>query len=246
MKRTFGLALAMAPFLTPAFGQTPAAQDKWRFALGTGLAGLSLDGDLGFDTQAGPVTLELDLDNGETGDLVKSGFGLAGSAAKGKWQILYVAGRLTLEDESDGATATWDRDIVEVDGVYRFAMTGKNMWGALFGARHTAHSWELDAGSSGDFDLDESWTDAVVGITHTLPFAQKWAWSSRLDVAGGGSDGSFLISTGINWKVATWFALSFNAKRMSIDYENGEEGDADWYKYDVDETTGGIGFAFTW
>lgn len=246
MKRISGLLLVLALFLTPAFGQTPAAQDKWRFSLGAGFSSLALDGDLGFHTPAGAVTLDVDLDNSDTQDMFKSAFGLAGSAAKGKWQILFVGGRLTLEDDTDNATATWDRDVFEVDGVYRFAVTGKNMWGALFGARHTAHSWELDAGNQGDFDLDESWTDAVIGITHTLPFAKKWAWSSRVDGAFGGSDGSFLISTGINWRVATWFALSFNVKKMSIDYEKGEKGDSDWYLYDIDETSGGIGFAFLW
>jgi hypothetical protein len=221
------------------------ANDEWKFGIGSGITSFSLDGDIGFPTGTGGVIVPVDLDNSDTSDLVESGFGLGGFAGKGKWMILFSAGTATLEDSDGGSAFEWDRTQTEVAGVYNFARTGKHAWGVLFGARHIAHDWSIVTPTT-TASLDESWTDALVGVTHAVPFAGKWSWSHRLDAGLGDSEGSFLFNTKVNrhWKQWTVYLM---AKHHAIEFGEASDIDnADFYLYDVDEPGLGLGFLFTW
>lgn len=235
----WALVLMILALLVP--GAMAQDQDKWKFGIGIGLSSLALDGDIGFPGAAASVPV--DLSNSDTSDLIKSGFGAAGFARKGKWSILYKAGRLTLEDDDAGVDAEWDRDQVEVLGGYNFAQTGKHSWGALFGVRYVGHEWKVKAPVV--VDIDEGWTDGVIGLTHFMPISEKWSWSNRLDVSGGDSEGTGSFSTAFNWRVAKSWSLAFSAKMQSLEFEEGSPGDPDWYLYDVDETSIGVGVTYT-
>jgi hypothetical protein len=247
MMRKSSLAVLTVLALSVLAGQSVMAQDEWKFGIGTGLSSLSLDGDIGFATSDGPLIADLDLDNSETSDLVKSGFGLGGFATKGKWTILYSLGRLTLEDDDKNIEAEWDRDSIELSGVYNFAKTGNHNWGVLFGMRYIGHEWEFDLPKSSTLEVDESWTDGLVGFTHALSFAGNWAWANRLDASFGDSEGGFLISTGLNWQVADHWNLNLSLKQHAIEFgEKEDRSKSDFYLYDVDEMSLGIGFMYTW
>jgi hypothetical protein len=217
------------------------AQDEWHFGIGTGFGTLALDGDLGFRNFKG----DIDLDNSETSDLVESAFGLGGFASKGNWAILWSAGSLTLEDDDGGLEAEWDRVAVELAGVYSFVKNERNNLGFLFGVRYIDHDWDFRFRGS-TISVDENWTDVIVGLTYTLSFAEKWGWSSRIDVGFGDSEGTFLVKTGLDWHFAKHWMLSGYIKNMAVDFENGSRGDSDFYLYDVDETGGGIGIMVIW
>ena len=174
--------------------------------------------------------------------MFKSGFGFASYAARGKWKILLSAGTLTLEDKHGGDLFEWDRTQFELATVYTFAKTGNHAWGGLFGVRNTGHEWTSPI--SGLNGIDESWTDGLIGLTHGVPFAGKWSWSSRLDGGFGESEGTVMITSGINWHVGSSWVFNLNARYSSVDFENGNPGDSDYYLYDVDETTIGIGFMY--
>ncbi len=75
------------------------AQD-WSYGIGTGLGGLSYDGDVGFATASGPVTFDLDLDTDDTRELLKSGIGFGGYAKKDKLTISYALGKLEFDDRA--------------------------------------------------------------------------------------------------------------------------------------------------
>jgi hypothetical protein len=238
------LAIGLAVALTLVFGPSALAADEWKFGLGTGFSALSLDGDIGFETSAGTFVGDVDLDNSDTQDMFESGFGFAGYAAKGKWKIHYAIGTLTLEDSDAGVKAEWDRIQAEVATVYNFAKTGNHNWGALFGVRNMDHEWKITGAAVETINIDESWTDGLVGLTHGVPFSDKWSWSTRLDAGFGDSEGTTMFVTGINWHVGSHWIFNLNAKLTAIEFENGDPGDADYYLYDVDETTVGIGFLY--
>lgn len=244
MKRN-GMVALLALSMVLAGGGAAQAGDEWKFGIGTGFSSFSLDGDLGFPTGMGGVILDVDLDNGETADYLESAFGLTGFAAKGKWKILFTAGRVTLEDESGPLTAEWDKDQIEAAGIYNFAQTGKHSWGVLFGARNIGHDWTFKTGM-GSFNLDESWTDAIVGVTHALPFATKWAWTNRLDAGFGESESSSNFVTAINWQAFEHWAFNLNIRATSVEFgEASDSAKPDFYLYDIDETAAGIGFLYT-
>jgi len=244
MTKKSKLAIGLAVALTLVVGPSALAADEWKFGLGTGFSALSLDGDIGFEAPvAGTIIADVDLDNSDTSDMFESGFGFAGYAAKGKWKILYGVGTLTLEDSDATVKAEWDRTQFEAAGVYTFAKTGNHSWGALFGVRNVGHEWTITSGME-KIKVDESWTDGLVGVTHGVPFSEKWSWSTRLDGGFGDSEGTTMFTTGINWHVGSHWLFNLNAKLTNIEFENGDPGDSDYYLYDVDETTIGIGFLY--
>jgi hypothetical protein len=244
MKKRSRFPILLAVALTLFLGQSALAQDEWKFGIGTGFSSLALDGDIGFASGGGGVLFKVDLDNSDTSDLFKSGFGAAGFAAKGKWRINYSAGRLTLEDDDGGLDAEWDRDQVEVTGVYSFAKTGSHAWGALFGVRYIGHEWQFTTALE-SVEMDDSWTDGLVGITHAFPFTEKLTWANRLDAGFGGSEGTTQFITGLNWMVARHWVLNFNIRATAIEFGDEDDiDDSDFYLYDVDETAVGIGFMY--
>jgi hypothetical protein len=250
------IVAAMAVMLAPA----AVAKDKWKFGIGTGFFSLNIDGDAGFSTirDFGPVTaetpilLDASLDSDEVRELMESGFGLGGFAVKDKWHIGYSLGRLELEDTLGGttdggttvaATTTFTAFGGEVTAAYRFAMTGKHAWSVLGGLRHTKHEYDFGltvGGVTGTRNLDNDWTDVLVGITHGTQLAKKWSWSNELNGGFGGSEGTYYFKSSANWKFAKSWALGFYGKYTSIEFENDDPGDPDWYLYDADEF--GLGF----
>jgi hypothetical protein len=225
---------------------------------------LNIDGDLGFTSALGPVDLGAELDTSEIQDLLDSAAGLGGYAAKGKWVLQYSAGQLKLEDSLTGtgplgnpasAEASFKAVAGEFSAAYRFALTGKHAWSVLGGVRYIKH--EYDFGLSIDNDppnppaaltrnIDQDWTDGLVGLVHSTRLGDKWGWSNRLDAGFGGSEGTYFFKTSFAWQVAKSWALGFYAQNMSIEFENDDRGDADWYLYDADEFGAGFNVLYTW
>jgi hypothetical protein len=260
MKKHVSSAVMLAAALTIALAPNAVAQDEWKFGIGTGFFGLNVDGDAGFSTlrdfgpvPAGtPVLLDASLDSDEVRELMESAFGLGGFAAKGKWMIHFSGGQLELEDDLRGTTrtgapvaasATFTASGAEVTAAYRFAMTGKHAWSVLGGARFIKHEYDLGltiGGTTLSRDIDQNWTDVLVGITHGTRIADKWTWGNELNGGFGGSEGTYFFKTSFNWQVAKSWALGFYGQITSIEFENDDPGDPDYYLYDADEF--GLGF----
>lgn len=245
MTRKPRLTVLLALVLPLFFGADAHAQDEWKHGIGTGFSSFGLDGDLGFPTAGGGVVFDVDLDNSETSDLFASGLGLTGFAAKGKWKILYSVGRVTLEDDEGALQTEWDKDQVEVAGVYNFAKTGNHAWGVLFGARSIAHDWTFTTATE-TVEIDESWTDGLIGVTHAVPFATKWSWTNRLDAGFGDSESSSNFTTALNVQTGEHWLFSFNIRATSIEFgDKADIAQSDFYLYDIDETAVGIGVMYT-
>ena len=224
------------------------AADDWKFGIGTGFTSFSLDGDIGFATpnMPGPgLIFDVDLDNGDTADLVESGLGVSGFAANGPWKILYSVGRVTLEDDDGGLEAEWDRIQAEISAVYNFARTGNHNWGVLFGVRYVEHEWEF----SGlvDANTDDDWTDAIIGITHAVPLGSGFAWANRISAGVGDSESSAFVSSSVNWSATEHFVLNLTLSYRQEEFGDEDDiADDDFYYYDMEEPAVGIGFMYTW
>jgi hypothetical protein len=238
---------------------TTSAQAQWRHGIGTGIFAINAKGDEGIGTQLlGPVEFELDLSSSDFADVMDSAVGLAGFSTNGTWTIYYSGGQLKLEDSSNGATAGGVPVSVELDfevtnaelvASYQFANAGRNKWGLIGGINYTSHTYDvlLTAGATAfTREIDNDWTDVLIGLTHTLGFSERTSWTNRLDAGFGGSEGAFHVRTAINWNVGaskSWL-LSLYADYKMVDFENGSPDDVDWYLYDVDEFGPGFGFAY--
>ena len=246
LRRWAAVAAAVVGLAAAPISQ--AAEDKWTFGIGTGLQSLNLDGDVVFATEDGGFIGDLDLDNGDTADMFESAFGFASFANKGRWTIHLGYGTLTLEDDDADLDAEWDRVEANLAVEYMFYQAGKHQFGVLAGVRMYDHEWEFQINSTGEkVEPEDDWTDGVLGLTHRVPFGKNWAWTNRVEYMGGDSEGGFTLQTGLNWQPYDHWV--FNGGLRYQDLEFGEEDDIndnDFYYYDVEETTIGIGFMYVW
>lgn len=243
-------ALALSAAITGLFlsAAAQAAEDRWSFGIGTGLSSLDLDGKVGFATSSGGLVGDFDLDNGDTADMFESAFGAGGFANKGPWTIHLRFATLTLEDDNQDLNAKWDRSFGEFAVEYAFYRAGNHTFGVLGGVNYYKHEWEFqDKQTREKFKPDEDWTDAVIGLTHNVPFSDDWSWSNRIDYAGGDSEGTFNATTTVNWKPFDHWVFNLGLGYRDVEY--GEEDDInknDFYYYDVEETTINLGFLYVW
>jgi hypothetical protein len=238
-------ALAAGLALAPV---SHAAKDEWSFGIGTGLQSLALDGDVGFATDAGGVIEDMDLDNGDTADMFESAFGFAGFVNTGRWTIHFGYGTLTLEDDNSNFDAEWDRAEGNLAVEYAFYQAGNHTFGVLGGVRMYDHEWEFqDKVTREKLEPEDDWTDGVIGLTHRVPFGKgnNWAWTNRAEYMGGDSEGGFTVQTAVNWQPFEKWVFSGSLRYQDLEY--GEEDDInnnDFYYYDVEETTIGLGFMY--
>jgi hypothetical protein len=254
------VAVALTVIFAPA---ALAEEDEWQFGIGTGFFGLNIDGDVGITTALGPVDLDASMTGDEVRDLLESAFGFGGFAAKGKWAILYAGTYLELEDTITGvgplgspvsSTVTFTQHGAEVAAAYRFALKGKNAWSVLGGLRYTKHEYDLGLSIDNDppnppaelaRNIDHDWTDLLIGLTHARQINDRWTWTNRLDAGFGGSDGTFFYNTSFNWQFAESWAMGIYGQITSIDFENDNRGDPDWYAYDANEYGLGLSILYT-
>ncbi len=235
------------------------AHSDWSFGIGTGIFRMNAEGDMGFNTTDGPVEQDVDLDPDDISDVMETAFGFGGYATDGKWVIQYSFGVLKLEDDPSGVlpggetiSSKLDFDITggELTVGYPIYRGTSLIVGLHGGARYTRHELETDIAIDGtpvlSIDIDEDWTDALVGISADIPFAEKWTWNNRFNAGFGGSEGTYFGYTGLTWRFLKHWSASLYGKYTAVEFENGDKGDSDWYLYDVDEFGAGLSVLFNW
>ena len=241
-------------------GFSSVAWAEWHYGIGTGFTRLNIEGDIGVDIALGglgPVELEVDLDPDEFSDLVDSAFGFGGYVTDGAWMVQYSLVNIELESSKSqtvGATTVSSKIDFDISGAevtlgHPIIKRPNLVLGVLGGVRYTKHdiSTVLTIGAlTQSRSLDNDWTDALVGLTLALPFAEKWAWNVRADAGFGGSEGTFTAATNVSWKFHKSWSASLNAKFQAIEFEEGSRGDADWYLYDNNEFGWGASFLYHW
>jgi len=239
------------------------AHADWSFGIGTGIFLLNVEGDMGLDTASGPVELDVDLDPSDIMDVAETMFGFGGYATDRKWMIQYSFGLLELEDKPRGTLPSG----ATVSSKLGFEMTGGEITVGYpiyhdpsvivrldGGVRYTEHELDSDVTivdpdgttTRRSKDIDEDWTDALVGISVGIPFAEKWTWNNRFNAGFGGSEGTYFVQTGVTWRFLKHWSATLYGKYTAVEYENGSKGDSDWYLYDVDEFGAGLSVLFNW
>ena len=243
---SLGSALALTVASLSVVPAANAAKDEWTFGIGTGLASLALDGDVGFATENGGVIEDMDLDNGDTADMFESAFGFGGFANKGRWTIHFGYATLTLEDDNSNFDAEWDRVEGNLAVEYMFYKAGNHQFGVLAGVRLYDHEWEFqDKVTREKLEPEDDWTDGVFGLTHRVPFAGNWAWTNRVEYMAGDSEGGFTVQTGLNWQPFENWVFNGGFRYQDLEYgEDDDINDNDFYYYDVEESTISLGFLY--
>ena len=241
--------------LVIVMGFSSVSHAEWKYGIGTGMFLLNLDGDIGLTTNiAGPVTLDVDLDSSDINDLMETAFGFGGYASDGTWRIKYGFSYMDLKGDSKTSQSG-----ITVDAELEFEATGAELTVGYpiykdpsvnltldAGLRYTKHEITSRTNITGAVtenlkkDLDNDWTDFLLGATIAFPFDTAWNWSTNANAGYGGSEGTYLVSTGVTWRFIENWSGTLYGKYTAVDFEEGSSGDSDWYKYDVDEYGAGI------
>ncbi len=242
----------------------------WSHGIGTGLFMLNLKGDVGVNTTlAGPVEVkDVELDFDQIKDLLETAFGFAGYSTDGTWMIRYSYVSMELEGKvshsipanpvlsgghSVDASLNFKAKSAEATLGYAVFQNPSISVSVDGGVRYTKHEISSALGISGPVlnsnlsrDVDQDWTDFLIGGTVTVPFTEKWSWSTIANAGFGGSEGTYMGQTGINWKFYKRWLSTLYGKYQAVDFENESKGDSGWYKYDVNEFGLGLNFAYNW
>jgi hypothetical protein len=236
----------------PLLACMPSAQAEWHYGIGTGISGLSADGDIGAQAALfGAVKGDVDLDAGDTADLMDTAFGFGGYATNGKLKILYSLGQLNLEGDAKSSAGVkaeldFDKTTGEIIVSYPVIFGSEFTLGVLGGLRYTEHDIESKIDGSSITKIKNDWTDVLVGVSTNLKFAGNWAWGTQIDAGFGGSEGTYEAKTSLTWMFAKQWSATAAVKYLAVDFEEDSQGDPNWYLYDVDETTIGLSFLYHW
>ena len=242
-------------------GFATAANAEWHFGIGTGLAAMKAKGDQGINVAIagiGPVTFDVDLTPSDFRDYMDSAIGLGGFATDGKWIIQGAFGQLKLADKPKrtvgentiSSDLSFDITTGELTiGYPLYTETGFVLRGYT-GFRYIKHELDAKVLVNGETrikrNIDENWTDFLLGISADVPLAEKWIWSTKFDAGFGGSEGSYYLNSGVAWRFAAHWSTTLYGQFYAIEYENGSKGDMDWYLYDVNESALGLKIAYVW
>jgi len=224
---------------------------------------MNIDGKQGFHSNiAGPLKYDVKLNPKDFNDLTKSAFGFGGYATDGTWLIQYSYVNLELEDKAStfvpGISSTVSTKInfkitgAELTVGYPVYRTKSVTVLADGGLRYTKHKFDADVNVSGAVtdqqgrDFDHDWTDAIIGASVNVPLDRQWTWNNRFNAGFGGSDGTYVVSTGVTWRFHKNWSAGLVGKYAAVKYENGSRGDRNWYLYDVDESSLGLTILYCW
>ncbi len=256
MKSIRSSILTLSLVASFVFAGTASAND-WQFGVSLGLQALNMEGDIGLGTLAGgSVETDFDLDYDDIDNAMEDAFGLSGFAQKGQGKINFAFGVMELVGEADSdlpllgtnlaSELSWKKSVADVNFEYLFENSPFSMYAGL---RYTEHEIDLEV-TLGMLtigrEIEEDWVDFYVGLGYALPIAENIVWSTKVDAGAGGSDGSYTVKTGLNWRFCEQWIASFNGKWYSVDFENGSKGDPDWYVYNAEEFGLGLAITYTW
>ncbi|MBV1929779.1 MAG: DUF481 domain-containing protein [Gammaproteobacteria bacterium] len=256
MRVTRTLALVVSTLIP---GALVAADNEWSFGVGSGVYGLNIDGDVGLTTLAGPVTSSIDVDFDDILDLSETAIAVAGFANKGRWTIDYAFAVLELSGNNSGSVlgtgvpfrvdVTFKATTAATGVAYQLMHTNSHQLQALAGIRYTEHDLDMDVlvgPVAVGRDTKEDWLDGYIGLSYQMKIASDWSWKTKVDIGAGGSDLSTTINTALAWNFSESWVTSLYGNYYSVDYENGNEGDSDWYEYDADEFGVGLSITYLW
>lgn len=245
-----------------------AQTGEWHYGLGSGLNSFSLNGEVGFSPAgmraSGPMPQgspyvglimgaqpsaffqNFNLDNGETSDLVDSGRRVSAFAHNDRWNIQIGYGSVSLDAMESMVDIEWEKTQADLLAAYTIAAVDGHSFGIQAGVRQVEHDWRLST-TFAKLGLDEKWTDAVIGATHLYQIRDGWTWANVVNYGFGGSEGTTLLQTQLNWHPLPHWALNLHLRYLATEYGDKDDmNQNDFYYYKASEPSVGIGVHYTW
>jgi hypothetical protein len=152
----------------------------------------------------------------------------------------------------DGSSTDGDLDLrinfFELWPHYRLG-DDDNAFDVFAGIRYTAFRTEIDfkrVGKSASRQFN--WTDPLVGVRWLGQVKPKLVLMARADFAGFGAGSQFTLNLqgGVHWQFSRLAGLAVEYHWMDIDYEKGDPGRVDFFKFDASMHGAVAGVTFAW
>ncbi|MFC1652316.1 hypothetical protein ACFL3F_01220 [Planctomycetota bacterium] len=200
-------------------------QDEWDFTVTpfgwmTGLHG---------NARVGNMPSSVDVKFGDVLESLRMAAMLDLRAQKGRWgvqsNIIWL--EMNEADDTQGVhiEAKPKMWFVDLDGFYQIT----DQWSVLAGIRYFDTTISVKGSGALNFyeKIDENWVDPIMGTEFKTPLSERWSMGARGDIGGFGvgSDLSWQIWAGAEWRFAKKNALAFGWRHLAWDYANGSGAD---------------------
>ena len=224
---------------TPVVEEPMVETKAWSFELEPYLMMTNIDGDSKFGRLP---TSELNVDFGTIlENLDMAAMVHAEAHHQSGWGLWIDYGFMDLSNDIepvDRITSLQVRQgVLEVAGLYR-QMLSSGYVEYLAGVRWWDNDYHLNYNfpqlqAAGTIDKQVDWVDGFVGARYTYILNENWKFRVRGDIGTGGADFTAAASAGVLYTINDLMEVDVNYKATWVDYEEGTEGQRDYFVYDT-------------
>lgn len=250
MKKTVFLALVNLFFSISSF-----ANDAWEFEIEPYFMGVNISGDASLGRVDG---VDVDVDTHEIIETLNMGAMLHFEAMHESnlgfyldYSFMDLRGK---KNVTQGIVTNADikQSASEAVGIYRVKFSDKTNLDYLFGLRYWNNEFKVDIDtslrSSRQLKLNEreDWFDLVLGLRGATKVNNNLITYGHLDFGGFNLQSKFTgsVRVGLKYIITKYFLLDFQYKALWVDYEDGNYGDKNYFKYDTVTSGPIIGLIF--
>lgn len=82
-------------------------------------------------------------------------------------------------------------------------------------------------------DVKADWLDAVVGVRWLHNFSEDWTFLAQADIGGYEANFTSTVQTGLQYEISELMTLDMKYKATWVDYDEGHQGQVDYFQYDT-------------
>ncbi len=221
---------------------TSSNAKQWSFELEPYLMATSIDGD-GSVGRINSVPVDVDFDT-ILNNLDSAAMLHFEAMHQSGWGVALDYGYMNLgntkhTDHGSSASASVRQGVFEGVGIYR-TKVANGSFDYFAGFRWWDNDLGVDInvnalpGDGFNHDVKSDWIDPVVGMRWLQNIDDDWSFFAQADIGGMGigSDFTASVQTGVQYEISELMTLDMKYRATWVDYEEGQEGQVDYYQYD--------------
>lgn len=243
--RSIHVPAALLASLACVTSGVATAEDEgaWRHTVFVYGMGAALEGD----AYVGPLHVPVEMSISDVLDSLEFGAMGAWRADNGTWSITADATFMGLGGTGKGPRFGLVKGDVDVDQTTLSVTLGRRLTPsleALFSLTWIDLSTDVKVTTTGPAGLVSTkvsegvdWIDPLVGLQYNVPINDTWRFNLRGDVGGFGvgSDLTYQVLTNLRWQANERIGVAFGYRLIAFDYEDGNENNPGYQRYDLVE-----------
>lgn len=239
MKTKLTSILLLFMFYTQAQAQSQSTSDDWECLFAPYGLIASIEGEAGVG-RAGVAEVAVDfsdiLENLQLGGMFH------GEIRKGSWGVILDLSFMNLGTSGTiptGGVVRADVDQLMLESFLAYRKESRRGWIEIMGGMRTFDiDLQLELNGpvvQGTLIRGETWVDPLVGTRGLVKLSDRASLIGQVDIGGFGvgSDFSWNLQGGLGFDLTKRAVLFFQYRTLNVDFESGQAGTADFFKYDT-------------